>query len=147
MICCHVILLESRRDSCHLLDASTSLQDSKRSQQPLHPISINLYMSRIPVPNGSLHHTTSSSNSFESTSASNMSASPATDTRRKQSKRDEVGCFSFPPCYPCVHFTFYCMCRPLRKGSLYGCLERPSLHPLSEHNIVNLFLVTVQLGI
>lgn len=79
-------------------------------------------MSRIPVPNGGLHHV-SSSPTHSPMSSQNNTPAAAADTRRKQSRRDEVSPSSSPstppsrpsfsapephlppPCLPCLAST------------------------------------------
>ena len=54
-------------------------------------------MSRLPLPNGGLQHSSSSYNSSTNRPDSpGQSMSPAMDTRKKQSKRDEVSLILIP---------------------------------------------------
>lgn len=68
-----------------------------------HTLQPHTLMSRIPVPNGGLHHLSNSPTNSPMSSQNNTPA--AADTRRKQSRRDEVSLTSqpsspYPPTLP-----------------------------------------------
>lgn len=95
-------------------------------------------MSRIPVPNGGLHHLSTSPTHSPMSSQNNSPAAAAADTRRKQSRRDEVSpCpLDFLPPLPRPAVSRFSLQHPQRhppSPSLFGLFGQSNSGPMTSH--------------
>lgn len=90
-------------------------------------------MSRIPVPNGGLHHLSTSPTHSPMSSQNNSPAAAAADTRRKQSRRDEVSPCLFPLDLPCPDFLCSTHKDTHPAPLCLACLAQSNSGPMTSH--------------